>query len=424
MVSYFKELENPNDYYLDLMNTRLCCGSGIDLKELNLSFFEKYARLFILIKNLDLLFENSSKEKKLYLNPDMDDSDIMPLEWVYSSFINDDFELDCTNFSKNGIEKMKELKKEYSNRYSKNDFTTDFYEYFIAIYDQFIYSDNGITCSKKSIFNYLSSAKIMAKYQDKLSKEEEMLFDEALMYIRDYKIQISHKDFEPVTMYLPNSWYITPYNHLYNTMGPDGHKEANLIYPLYYSIFRDDHVMNPYDYLNGAKKILKQGFVDKNTFDIYTNLAYDFSTVLPESYYQLSDLEKMKYRILHKKTYNPKIVNLIAGIKSAQAGLFSFFYYLKNNSCDYYSDLDFVRQFTLDEILIRCCGFHKISSVCDKTITTSCIYYEEEFKEYIRRGWKIDFVKPIILNPYTKRVEEYPDQFLLIKKMHCNSGVN
>ena len=124
--------------------------------------------------------------------------------------------------------------------------------------------------------------------------------------------------------------------------------------------------------------------------------------------------------MMHKKTYNPRIVKLIAGIESAQAGLFSFFYHLKNNSCDYYSDLDYIKQFNLDEILVRCCGFHKISSICDKTITTSCINYEEEFEEYIRKGWTIDFVKPIILNPYTKRIEEYSDEFLLIKKMHYN----
>ena len=94
--------------------------------------------------------------------------------------------------------------------------------------------------------------------------------------------------------------------------------------------------------------------------------------------------------------------------------------FLKNNSSDYSSDLNFIRQLGLDEILVRCCGFHKISSVCDKTITTSCISYEEELSEYIERGWNIDFVKPIVLNPSTKRLEEYSDEFLLIKKMYRN----
>ena len=296
----------------------------------------------------------------------------------------------------------------------------DFEQYFMAIYYQFLYSDNGIDCSKDCIFNYLSSAKTMARYQNKLTKSDEILFNDALNYIRNYKIEIPHKNIEPTRIYLPNSWYITPYNHLYNTMGPEGHKEANLIYPFYYSIVRDDEIYNPYEILEDAKRCLQEGFIDKITFDSYTNLIYDFSTIYPENYYNLSDLEKSKYRSLYKRSYNPRIIKLIVGIKSAQAGLFSFFYHLKKDSCDYYNDLEFIKQFSLDEILVRCCGFHKISSIRDKTITTSCINYENEFKDYIRKGWTIDFVKPIILNPYSKRVEEYSDEFLLIKKLLSN----
>ena len=148
--------------------------------------------------------------------------------------------------------------------------------------------------------------------------------------------------------------------------------------------------------------------------EVFKNMTDGFS------YERICDeIKKMEYRMNYQKTYNPKIVKLIAGIQSAHAGLFSFFYFLKNNSNDYSSDLNFIRQqLGLDEILVRCCGFHKISSVCDKTITTSCIRYEEELGEYIKRGWNIDFVKPIILNPSTKRLEEYSDEFLLIKKMH------
>lgn len=418
MVRYFEELENPDNYYLDLINTRLYYEKDIDLEVLPLSFFEKYSQLFLKIKKYDLLFENNNKERKLYINSDIDCSDI-DFGWIYCSFANG-FGLDDANLSKNGVEKMNDLKTEYSNRYIGDNFWDDFQWYFIAILDQFSYSDNGITCSKKCIFNYLSSAKTMAKYQDKLGKDDKILFDEALNYIRNYRIEISRKDFEPVRMYLPNSWYITPYNHLYNTMGPNGHKEANLIYPLYYRTIRDDDVLNPYDILKNAKKILENGYVNKIDFDHNTNLIYDFISIYPEFYYELDNSDKLRYNMLEKKTYNPKIVKLIAGIRSAHAGLYTFFYYLKNNSCDYYSDLEFVKQFSLDEILVRCCGFHKVSSICDKTITTSCINYEEQLVEYIKRGWRIDFVKPIILNPYTKRVEEYSDQFLLIKKMHCN----
>lgn len=413
MVNYFKELENPNDYYLDLVNNRLYNQQDIYLKTLPLEFYKKYGRIFFLIKKYDLLHEKGSKERKMYLNP-KDDITEIPLECVYSSYIRG-YGLEDTEFSKNGSDKMDDLKNEYSERYKGDNFCKDFETYFFAIYDQFYYSDHVIPCSKNCISDYISSAKIMAKCQNKLSEEEEHLFEEALDYIVNCKIEIPHKDYEPVKMYLPNAWYITPYNHLYNTMGPNGHKTANLIYP--YGSIKGGNAVNPRGYLNEAKRILKSGYVDKAIFDHYTNLIYDFSTIYPDEYYQMDYLEKARYNAFQKKTYNPRIVKLIAGIASAQAGLYSFFYNLKNNSCNYYEDLKFVRQFSLDEILIRCCGFHKISSVLEKTITTSCINYEEEFEEYIKRGWHIDFVKPIILNSYTKRVEEYSDECLLIRKV-------
>lgn len=418
MIRYFKELENPNGYYLDLINTGLYGKTNIDLKVLPLEFFEKYSQLFLKIENFDLLFDSNGLDKKLYLNSDIDCSDIS-IEWAYSHFING-YNLSDFNYSKNGIDKLNYLKKQFENKCRGNNFIDDFEIYFESIYELFYYSDNGITSSKNRVFDYLSSAKVVAKYQDKLCKEDELLFDEALNYIRNYKIEIPHKNFEPIRIYLPNSWYITPYNHLYNTMGPDGHKEANLIYPLYYSIIRDDSVVNPKYYLNEINSILKEGYIDVTCFEHYTNLKYDFVSIYPDFYYCLDNLGKIRYNAMHKRTYNPRIVKLIIGLQSAHAGLFSFFYNLKNNSCNYYEDLNFVKQLNLDEILVRCCGFHKISSICDKTITTSCINYEEEFEEYIRKGWTIDFVKPIILNPYTKRVEEYSDEFLLIKKMHFN----
>ena len=71
-----------------------------------------------------------------------------------------------------------------------------------------------------------------------------------------------------------------------------------------------------------------------------------------------------------------------------------------------------------DDILVRCCGFHKICSISDKIITTSSLNYEEELQEYIKRGWTIDFVKPIVLNPITKQLEEIDDEILITTKMH------
>ena len=40
MIRYFKELEEPNEFYLDLINTGIKSNHGIDLEVLPLSFFE------------------------------------------------------------------------------------------------------------------------------------------------------------------------------------------------------------------------------------------------------------------------------------------------------------------------------------------------------------------------------------------------
>ena len=73
-------------------------------------------------------------------------------------------------------------------------------------------------------------------------------------------------------------------------------------------------------------------------------------------------------------------------------------------------------------MLVRCCGFHKVLSIPEefypiKTIVTSVINYEEVFREYIEKGWKINFVPPIVLNKELGKLEEYPEEFLTVRKV-------
>ena len=68
MIKYFKELEKPNDQYLDLINERIRDQKSIDLPNLPLEFFIKYQNLFEQIKSWNLLLED--KEKKLYFDPE------------------------------------------------------------------------------------------------------------------------------------------------------------------------------------------------------------------------------------------------------------------------------------------------------------------------------------------------------------------
>ena len=53
----------------------------------------------------------------------------------------------------------------------------------------------------------------------------------------------------------------------------------------------------------------------------------------------------------------------------------------------------------------------------EKTITTSCINYEVKFEEYIKKGWNIVFIPPIIIDEDNHNVIHYPEEFLTIRKI-------
>lgn len=279
----------------------------------------------------------------------------------------------------------------------------------------FIIDDQNIISKKYDISSYLHATLKIGEYQNKLNDNDKRNIKQAIDEINNYKVKIPLKQYEAINMYLPNAWYITPYKHLYNSMGPDGHKESNLIYPYRHAIMRDNMTPNPKECLQDIKNIERNGYIDRVDYLHFLNLIYEFPCIYPEYYYDLTEIDKSAYSFLHRRSYNPKLVNLIIGIESAQAGLYKFFFDLRTYSNDYERDLGYLKKYTLDDILVRCCGFHKISSIVDKTITTSCINYENEFIEYLKKGWKIDFVKPIILSKEKGTIEEYPEEFIIIK---------
>ena len=99
------------------------------------------------------------------------------------------------------------------------------------------------------------------------------------------------------------------------------------------------------------------------------------------------------------------------------AGIYDFFYRFRQYSSNYEQDLIFLKGLDFNDMLVKCCGFHKVTSLPDKIITTSLINYEEEFREYIEKGWKIDFLPPIIINEEKGILEDYPEEFLTIRKI-------
>ena len=68
MIKYFKELEQPNNQYLDLINTRIY-NKKIELDNLPSSFFIQFQELFNIINNYDLLYTFNNPQKRIYLVP-------------------------------------------------------------------------------------------------------------------------------------------------------------------------------------------------------------------------------------------------------------------------------------------------------------------------------------------------------------------
>lgn len=119
-------------------------------------------------------------------------------------------------------------------------------------------------------------------------------------------------------------------------------------------------------------------------------------------------------------TRNRNVLKLLLGIVNAQACMYKSFEDLcikTNNPKEELENLERITNDDIRDILVRFCGFHKVESIVDKTITTSLINYKETFKEYIDKGWTISFVPPIIIDEYDHTIKEYPEEFLTIRKL-------
>ena len=240
--------------------------------------------------------------------------------------------------------------------------------------------------------------------KNKLTEADERQFERVFKHLNGTDVVIDQSEYVSRKFTLPNAWYITPYNYLYNTMGPNGHKGSNLIYA-WWDIQRGYPRGSKKYYLDKIQTINETNRINRDDYMLYVHLVHDFVSLRPGEY------------IAHY-SYDQKMIKLVIGILYAHAGFSEFFEYLKKYSADYQADLKYLETLSsdeyclLDEILIRCCGFHRVLLVGDKKIiSTSCLDYEEEFKEYIEKGWTIDFVKPITLN-YFGRLAELDDDFI------------
>lgn len=377
MVKYFNMLENRKEFFLALINNQkreeiysFNCNIPISYIKKYSNLFEKTEFLIDIYKNFDI---NQWFDKNVYIN----------------------------------YEKVCSVLNEFENIKEEIDWILEDYK--------------KIDCTSKAIQDYLYLIERLSYiYMDLFPDERDfyaLLNKTILEAIEELKIisTVKCKSNKGVNIYQPDAWYITPNNYLYNA-GEDGHKSRDLTFNynrLVRLIVNNEIDLSNHDisssYFNELEEIKENGYITASQFKVYLNY-------ISQPVY-LNSVSGMPI------TMDKRTIKLVSGIINAQQYFYKFFEDLFINTKSPISEINKIMKWTkndIGDILVRCCGFHKIESTLEKTITTSCVDYEIQFEEYIKKGWKIQFVSPIIINQKLGEVEKYNNDFIVIRKVLKN----
>ncbi len=374
MVRYYKELEHRLNYYLPLVDIEDNGKKVLFNYEIPFLFIEKYANLF----------KNGESFINIYKNFNID-------EW-FKKNIYIDYENACSVSSE--FESIEEEIYWILDEYKKIDFSSKAIENYLYLIKRlsFIYID----LFPKNKEYYTSLNKTIIEAIEELKKYN------TIHYIPD-KVD---------NLYQPDAWYITPNGYLYNA-GKYGHSGRDLTFnynKMKYFINNNENILDNHKisngYLNLSKKIKENGYISAGQFKTFLNY--------------ISQPVYLEYINGIPVTRERHIIELILGIINAKACFYRFFEDLYIYTESPQNEIDKIIDWTNDDIgdvLVRCCGFHKVESMQEKTITTSCINYEVKFEEYIKKGWNIVFIPPIIIDEDNHNVIHYPEEFLTIRKI-------
>ena len=383
MIKYFEELEKRNEYYLPLTSIVDNGKFIISERNLSLSFIEKHNQIF------SLMNEYIEKFKKFSL-------DSWSKKQIY--LINEDYE------------KLEYVTCEYESIKEDLDYVLEEY--------------SKINITSYELSQYLDISKsICSLFYSMYNNEEDLLMmnniDSAILDLKNYTLLLYNENTID-NVYQPDYWYITPNNYLYNvglyknTNGElIGHKSRDISRAykrMCYQISKDNKLFDNFELSN--KYFLESNEIEKREYITSDQFRYYLNYISKPKYMSFQDGEPI--------TYEKKTINIILGIINAYGSFYRFYEELFMSVNNINDEIEKINNWTrndIKDILVRCCGFHKIESIVDKTITTSIVNYEDEFYEYLQKGWKINFVPPIIINKEKGYVEEYPEEFILIRKL-------
>ena len=408
MYKYFSELEKASDFRTSLL--RETSGKNQDCFIREIPFSTE------LLKQLKTLFPKLNKIDKLIIALD---------ENLFLNIPNYNL-LSYESLLDSGPFFQKKKEDYYETHYDlKENIKLTSWNLYLLLNEMLLY------------IPYLTS--FYPDYQEFLLNTQKEI--QEILVTLDFKstIKIPPKSDEKMLIW-PNSWYITPNGYLYNT--GFGHAQGNLTYQINMVIY--DHLKQNKKVLNinhyqHITDILKRGYITYNEFEHYSHLMYKLPTIItPEvehdrefykSVLKLSEeeIEKLihssKINYPHpERSYQKNLITLIIGHLAAESSLYSSFSRI-NESCNKKEIIEKLQYLTANDIrdvFVRFCGFHKIESTVDHTITTSSLNGITEFSEYLKRGWNLHIVPRIIYDKYNDELSQMDFNSYFVNK-HLDS---
>lgn len=374
MIKYFKELDNRENYYLPLVDIQDHGKKEIFDYQIPLSFIEKYSDVFKASESLVNIYKNFDIDK--WFNENM--------------YI--DYEKACSVSS--AFESIDEEMHWILEDYKKINVSSKEIENYFYLIKKLSLLFTDLFCEMKGYYDNFYN-----------------ILNQAIEYLSEIHT-ISYVPDKRDNIYQPDAWFITPNGYLYNP-GGDCHKSRDFTFS-YDRLKRDimDNKMLPENkktskcYLNMAHDIEEKGYITDGQFKTFLNYTS-----------QPAYLDSINGIPITREKH---IVDIVVGILMAHSYFYNFFEEFINYVENPQVEINKLSKWTVDDIgdiLVRCCGFHKVETNADKTITTSCINYEEVLQEYIKRDWTIKFVPPIIINKENGSIEECSNDFLTIRKV-------
>ena len=372
MYKYYDVLDNKNEVILH--DDRLVNYLDVEYK-LPIEFFHKNKQLFDELKHIfttygfvtdESIFERlEGKANKEYIYDVIYDHSLINYRRPYDDFdgnylfVDDFYRISnpsnyvCENYLNDMLSIIRILKKVYPNN-------TVYYE-------------------------------VLKNEINKVLKE---LVDNNKIVLSDEKIKIV----------IPNAWYITRSGTLYNSMGKDGHKESNLVYPVTdiknHSIYPDFYPNIIDSYEERYEEIKERGYITRSEYIHYLNWYGKCDTFYED-------------RIYHKV-----IIELVLGIIKAHLELYSAFDKVKETD-DYISSIDKIFELShnqIDDLLIKFVGMSKVKAGGFPFICTSNTSVRD-FEEYTDRGYQIDLVNPIVVQDGEVKEVDLSDHRKILKAL-------